>query len=368
MVDISTSKETNQVCQKSFPDVAFFFNLHSRKQELLDILFELDCRYKGVVFISQRKLAALLGISREWTNKLIAYLVEHKILSIEHNRNHSNYYILSEHFKSFDLCKSLSKIFKNLYIPAVFLSFSEAAPTAVSEKDFTHTNVNYLYNKRIRNTYNQSTKKIGEAVMKNEFSVALREIKSISLTDAGMAILSAFPDEALRNTDVETRNIKNLRNPFGFFYARCKKYCIDNNLIPNWELQRTLLYQYEIRADSPMIFEKKESTPLQVSANKPKQESKKSVEWSDPDRRFKSDCPLNHKQELENLLSEKGVLGLQNLCKLMGEESAKKYYTKIIKNHEECLKNNHIQPIIIDEPPLMDYGDYDEADNMVIEF
>lgn len=377
MSNNNTLTKKNQDCiEKLFPDLSFFITLHSTKRELLNILFYLDRKYKGVIFISQRKLAALLGITREWANKLIGYLADHKILFIEQNRNRSNYYTLSERFRSFDFCKSLSKTFKNLYLPALFLSFSEVAPIAVFQREFTHTNVNYLFKIRKRNTYSHSTKKIGESTMKYEFSKALHELKSISLTEAGMAILSAFPDEALRNTDSEIKSIKNLRNPFGFFYARCKKYCTEKNLFPDWDLQRTLAHQYEIRAETPMLLE-----------NKPQQQERKqpALEWVQPETKrygyMKMRIPFNP-NETQATANYRAMLRANNALIEDDEPMPHKGIWPLIsrqetdKSYEEFMKTGKIpenifraarfvnhpiaQKPVNDEPPLTDYSLYEE--------
>lgn len=347
----------NQHSLKNYSE--FLLGLQLRQKQILNTFFHLDHEYNGTIYISQRKLASLLGVTREWVNKLIARLIEYKLITTIDNPDFwkPNHYKLSPIFSNPLLCKAIWKSFKSLYIPIAFLTLVEVAPEALSKKEFTHIKDIYI-NKPTwyRNTAYQvdyrdqnsgsgwdRKEKNGEFSMKTTISPAILAIKSLSLTIRGKIELSPFPDPVIQKTDWEVGLTKTIvAHPIGYFRSVAIRISKEMGIIPDWSAIPRLLSELNIPFSEPFLTQPGINKASEASANSLKQEGvKKYAPWKDTDLRFKEGCTLDHTKELADFFSEKGVQGLQNLCRIIGEDAAKGFYTRIITNHEDCLKTNH---------------------------
>jgi len=372
----------------------FFRSLHPTKIQLLEIFLSLHYKNHGNIFINQENLAKMLGISREWANKLLLWFEERGIILANYIHMYVNQYKLSSWFNNPIVRSALRPIFKAIQRAILISLVSNPASADNSQSLFTHIKVRNLYlfkkrkhsDKHIR--YSHSTERI---VMESPFSIAIREIKSLSLTEAGMCTLSAFPDDAIRYVD-KTINLRNVRNHFGLFYTKCKQYCIDNHLTPNWDYQFQLTKRLGISMHTPMLKEAKEiKAPETVAHKTQKEESRQQYpEWKGPERRryppakpqyivannarpeqeeiaknyfnkqtevyeryqsnknkvdaqrnFLPGCQLDHQKEFEVFFSPAGVENLHKQCMLLGEKVAKDLFKNMIDQHEHCLKTNH---------------------------
>jgi hypothetical protein len=212
--------------------------------------------------------------------------------------------------------------------------------------------------------HNHSTKNIGtlstsifkkgeRMSQENPISLAIREIKSLSLSKWGQIRLSCYPDEAIKNADESFRFAYNLKNPFGFFVQLCQEYCKNNGIIPDWNHYSRLAMRFEMKPDAPMLIEKKkdnaqEKSPLCVKYNSPQKQEVESKTpdrqvFYDPNRNFKTGCTLDHEKEIAKFNHQLATIETSQFAKLTGTEYAKNYMMRIIDNHETCLNSNHVQ-------------------------
>lgn len=254
---------------------------------------------------------------------------------------------------------------------------------------------------QLQNGWSDGFKKIirGEKRMSETISPGILGIKSLTLTLRGQIEMMAYPDGIIRQADEAIQRVcTKIENPIGYFRSLCKAFCVEQNIIPNWGMISRLLNFHKVAADAPLV-EKNVINQVPISSFSAfgNQEPSKNQKgegvrigqaWKEPDRRrygpakpfkheysdltpeqkkiqervfttqsemrtefdkearknqFVSTCSLDHEKEINYLLSDEGIQGLQNLGKLLGDEMARTYFRRIVEGHKICQKTNHVQ-------------------------
>lgn len=324
------------------------------------------------VFINQSKLAHKFGKTREWVNKVLHRFQEWGLLHITYRHKKSCIYTVSPWFNLEGIIFRLSHIFKALRGPMLAIMFPISASSADIDIQFTHIkerssrsyfSFSNVYRSRLKHTEtnSHSTKKVVKAMDTEFISPAILEITPIMrLTKAGQVMLSVFPDEAIRFAHTEMGKIERFRNPFGFFYNSCKKYCDEKKIRLQWDFIAQLRKKYNVNATDE-VTEKKTSgnglTNVSVSASSFDKAGKGlKREGGIPKTTWKPLCvcersdngkpPKSHEEQLEALRSFEGVNSVIKLAQEIGLERARELYNGMIRDLDptKCKKKMQKPP------------------------
>lgn len=337
--------------------------------KILDTLIFLSHKYRNNIFIRQKYLGSLVGISREWCNKILLRLERSGLILSNYNHMHSCHYKLSSWFSNPYVASALSHIFKSLRVPLLFALFPNAASEPVFVQPFTRTKDSNSYSyfryripschREIMDGYSHSTKKIAALIFKkgermspeNPISLAIREIKSLSLTKWGQIRLSCYPDEAIVYADKVFTYSHKLKDPFAFFVYQCQEYCKSNGLIPDWQHYGRLAFKYNMPQNAPLLLGEEKLHTVTQADKKKYYSQKQEVEsktpdrqaFYDPNRNFKTGCTLDHEKEIAKFNEQLATIETSQFAKFTGTEYAKNYVMRFIDNHITCLNSNHVQ-------------------------
>lgn len=387
----------------------FFTNLNPKLNRLLNTLIYLYEKNKGNVFVLQRTLASLVGISRKWCSVLLLRLEKLGLIVSNYRHMQSCQYKLSSWFGNPYVKSALSHIFKALRIGILASIFPNSAPAQRFKQPFTHIEVrnNSLFKSiylsvKYNNRNSLSTKRIvtmnAENIQNNQISITIREITCLSLTKWGQIRLSAFPDSAIKHAIDAFRFVGKLKSPFAFFFSKCQEYCKNNIITPDWQFSEQLALKYKQPYDAPMLLQQKQSDRQQIENKKEdtkKHTSQPAPEWKqeqnsrfrpmkhtfgdypgmrpeqkviqenfkkfsdkqqhdydnlqikDASRNFLSGCQINHEKEFDIFFSAAGKDNLNKQSVLFGEKTANGFFERMIQNHFECQKTNHNQPLSV---------------------
>lgn len=182
------------------------------RARVLNSILLLCSRYK-LVYASQAKIAKMSNISLGTANKEIAQLAELGLIAKKYNgANKPCWYKVSTYFNDIDIKISLRTRL------SIFFYFSLTLLISASEAD------NIRSKNDLRNIYINKQQKTGVCVKNKEGSVMLQQVKDkFKLSDQETNQLSGFSDGVLYEAMNAYQKAKDVRSPFKFFIACCKR-------------------------------------------------------------------------------------------------------------------------------------------------
>lgn len=106
--------------------------------------------------------------------------------------------------------------------------------------------------KDINITYRCARRRLGMEEVTNVPNYSSK-IKTIRFTDAGIARLSAFPEEAIKYAVDSLTYATNVKSPFKWIVSRAIDYCKNNNMMPDWDLQHHMMLVCESSYEDAVI-------------------------------------------------------------------------------------------------------------------
>ena len=295
------SSHKNQACNENL--LSFIESLPRGAQNFLTLLVWFGRKF-GRFAPSQEKLADMVGMSREYANRLIQQLKkEGLVMSIYRHRKtciytiHDFFYTPLAHIK-------LSHIFRShgpLYLMSLFMAaqmfgmenrkdspLSKRLKSGSGSQQITpiireDKNINnHTYNcKKVRKKFPSGTyeyspveKKVQSEMVSREssdraqataFGQGKRSIKGIEVTKWGHIRLAGYPDEALEYVNKLLRDtiIKENVDPFKWIEQRCIEYCYIHRVEPQWHIVKYLSSYYGMPPSAPLVTRKKPKVPIQ---------------------------------------------------------------------------------------------------------
>lgn len=292
------SRATNQAFYSSRPIIsdcvtkdplAFFANECTKTQlKAFDCLLGMSNALPQL-YPTQSYIARKSGCVRETVNRLLRPLEEKGLISSNFRFKTSCQYQISPYFEDLNVRRILKPIFKCLYwLPLSILLSREMR--SVEECHTSNLNIyistagnnlsNYI-NGRIQHLAHERLTQAARAAaldMKRRGVMKKKVIKSLNLTERGMAKIAAFPQDAREWALMEMKDrTKPAYNPFALYCKICVEYCNSAKLFIDWALSFSLARQLSPAAaaqdylvkDEPYIYEEIE-VPADKPSNKPR--------------------------------------------------------------------------------------------------
>lgn len=93
-----------------------------------------------------------------------------------------------------------------------------------------------------------------EVMSIKEWGSAIKELHAkFPLTDHGIAKLSAFPAEVIRYLITILPMVYKAHDPFAFVVFKCKTYCTEKGIAPDWDQARKLMALHNTTPESPCV-------------------------------------------------------------------------------------------------------------------
>lgn len=217
-------------------------NLKDSDKAIMDLLIRCDNSFE-IIYISQQKIAQILGFSRSYVNQRLAYLTRNGLITKRYRHMKTCLYSLPTIMRTVQLRRRLCGIFKSMQ----FMSLRFLDQIKELTQYLNRTGIrNYWYNKN-----NRSTESIVKTLAVSSNSrESIQRITTLSLTQWGRYKIEAFPDEAIKEAEenllhiIRTWELQKIRNPFRMFIKFCLNYCHRNNVQPDWKLSSRLASTY----------------------------------------------------------------------------------------------------------------------------
>lgn len=272
------------------PEV-FFGKLPLAYRGVLTYLLQFN-KLHAKIFPTQTTIANYVGITHDHCNKVIKQLVTWGLIGKEYRHKKSCIYTISSFFYEKNVRPKLSHIFtslKSILLLAALLSVvnnscqteyvnqlnrrvnksfkEEFLSSSLSLNNIKF--INYyartrpltvgLEGRMVMLTMEQKAhilSQVGNVKPEDVFSPVFDQVKSLNLTVAGKARLSAFPDEAIEYAEKAYQQFpkkQEIRNKYAFFMKLCWKYTNENKLYPDWSWYRNLKHLFSISDNEPLI-------------------------------------------------------------------------------------------------------------------
>lgn len=255
-------------------------SLRFSAKDVLNYIIAYDNMY-GTIYVSQDRIAAFLGISREHVNRIIAYLCELGLLGKIYRHFQTCLYYLPKFLKDFEVRETLRSVYSACkYLPiSVLMSLGDemkCLSSMIGVNQFNNTpyievlensredrsRANVSHNKYNNKDYVNNTTTTSHVLEKSSRGREARTgvghdrkyIKGLNLTDAGAIKLMAYPKEAfdyaLESLQKSTVPIK---QPFILFSKICFNYCREKGLFADHGFVFSELRRRGLDKDSPGV-------------------------------------------------------------------------------------------------------------------
>jgi hypothetical protein len=237
----------------------FITNMSESERKLFDLLSWWWFKFNRRVYPSQQKLADLVGVTRQYVNKLLGRLCDLGFITSLYRHLDTCIYELTSYFKN---------PFNTNWIVPYFPAFHLQSLLQLTQLKKILKRDSYLSS--YINSKSIATEdfevKIGKELLQKGRAVSEEEVyaawdphlKSLAhkmgLTKAGMVRMSSFPREALDHTYSCFKELKEtLTGDYGrWLCLTAYAYCRRNNLKPNWRLSEGYADTLGITKEMPL--------------------------------------------------------------------------------------------------------------------
>lgn len=273
---LHNSHQSQQQFQR-LEQISLYLSPSARK--VFECLDHFYTHFKGVVDVSQERVAQQTGYCRQTVNEAIMQLSSLGFIEKKRRYNKTSIYKIAAFFRINDHRARLAFIFKSFqkYLPLSLLSLlnntisQESNPTIKESK----------YIKKILVSKSSSNRETRETRSKDEalnfypkkkskkqmepfaMTPALeRATKVLQLTKWGQLKLSILPEPVLLQSLDDLKRAKSLDNKFAYVISRSIKTCNDGQISINWQRWYDLKKMYQQPVDAKMTLVSVDKVPI----------------------------------------------------------------------------------------------------------
>jgi len=205
-------------------------NLSPTQKKILNIFFYLGANFNRI-YISQTKIANLIGCTRECVNRNIPVLIKHGMLKSQYRYRRTILYSLANIYREFYVLHGIKKIFTNVARFLILLTGLTATPIETGShhikeyKKRSLTHICYFNNCREECgcTYAISKSKSVSSEIINRLS------QQLSLNADEISRLGKYSESFLKKAEYKLANTPNITNKTAFLFGVLKHISNPNN-------------------------------------------------------------------------------------------------------------------------------------------